>query len=193
MASGVIETPGTFKRPVSTLVANGVFFLFGWQLFPHRDALSRFRVHATRRVTLGLVFFAVHLGGFVLLHRNPETRAWAHPFTVASGALVTWLFLFGFIGLFERHFTEPNRVGRYLSEASYWLYLVHLPIVAWISGLLGLVQLPALVKYILVLGTTVVVGLLLYDLFVRPGPIGVLLNGRRRPRLLSLASVRRRP
>lgn len=52
-------------------------------------------------------------------------------------AVFMWLFLFGLFGLFSR----PGKEGRfvaYWSRASYWVYLVHFPWVAWAQiALLG--------------------------------------------------------
>ena len=40
-----------------------------------------------------------------------------------------WGFVLGFLGLFTRFCQRPNAWGRYLADASYWIYLVHLPVV----------------------------------------------------------------
>jgi hypothetical protein len=37
------------------------------------------------------------------------------------------------LGLFKRFFDKPSKTVHYLSDASYWPYLVHLPIVIWLQ------------------------------------------------------------
>jgi hypothetical protein len=37
------------------------------------------------------------------------------------------------IGLFKWLFDKPSKVVRYLADSSYWLYLIHLPIVIWLQ------------------------------------------------------------
>jgi glucan biosynthesis protein C len=70
--------------------------------------------------------------------------------------------------------------ARYLADASYWIYLVHLPIVITLAGLLAHTTLPVFVKFIVVFGGTTASCIASYRLFVRSTPIGWLLNGRRR-------------
>ena len=45
------------------------------------------------------------------------------------GALLTWQLTLLFIGCFVRYLSRPRVWVRWLADASYWCYLVHLPIV----------------------------------------------------------------
>ena len=71
---------------------------------------------------------------------------------------------------------------RYMADASYWIYIVHVPFVMMLAPLLANVPLPAIVKLTLVSVTAVGLILLTYRYFVRPTFIGEQLNGRRYPR-----------
>lgn len=97
-------------------------------------------------------------------------------------ALFCWLMIFGCLGLCRRVLSEQRRWVRYLSDSSYWLYLVHLPLVIVGQQLLQPLAVPALAKFaILVAGAT---GVLLasYEWGVRYTFVGTALNGpRRRP------------
>ena len=52
--------------------------------------------------------------------------------------LYAWLMIFGFIGMFRQFFSKGNRCIRYISDSSYWLYVMHLPPIMllqiWMSG-----------------------------------------------------------
>ena len=93
--------------------------------------------------------------------------------------LFAWLMTFGTMGLFRRFLSREHPRLRYLSDASYWLYLVHLPLMIVAQTLLLGRPIPTFVKFILVL--TVVTGILLvaYRYGVRYTAIGRLLNGPR--------------
>jgi peptidoglycan/LPS O-acetylase OafA/YrhL len=68
---------------------------------------------------------------------------------------------------------------RYVSDSSYWLYLVHLPLIIVGQVLVRGLELPAMVKFtVLVAGATVIL-LVSYQLLVRYTWIGRLLNGPR--------------
>ena len=98
------------------------------------------------------------------------------------------LFSMGFIGLAEAKFGSYNVFSRFLSDGSYWMYLIHLPIVALTTFFLfGLPLLPE-IKFVLAIGVTGGFCLLTYYYFVRATFIGVFLNGRRH-RGLNLKNV----
>ena len=71
-----------------------------------------------------------------------------------------------------------------MSDASYWMYLVHLAPIVWTAGLLARVDAPVFVKFAIVLSATTIVAAVSYHYVVRSTPIGALLNGRRYARAL---------
>lgn len=106
-----------------------------------------------------------------------------HVLAVAGQALYAWLMIVGLIGLFEFALSR-ERVGvtggvRYLSDASYWLYVAHLPLVVALQIMLRNLDLPAAVKLPLIVLVTVGVLLGVYQFMVRYTIIGRMLNGPR--------------
>ncbi|MEL6110093.1 MAG: acyltransferase family protein, partial [Planctomycetota bacterium] len=90
-----------------------------------------------------------------------------------------WLMTLGLIGAFRSLLAEENKGLRYLSDASYWLYLAHLPIVILAQWAVRDLSLPAWVKFS---GITILcsgVLLMSYQLGVRYTFIGTILNGKR--------------
>lgn len=77
---------------------------------------------------------------------------------------------------------------RYLADASYWVYLVHLPIVVFLQIAVAEQPWHWAPKLTLIVGVTMAVSLLSYDLLVRPTFIGRLLHGRTYPRALQWSS-----
>jgi glucans biosynthesis protein C len=96
-----------------------------------------------------------------------------------AGGLAIWMLFFGFTGLFLRYFNDPSARVRYIVDASYWVYLVHLPATIWIPGLLVNTNLSVWPRILIVLTGTTVIGFGTYALFVRSTIIGRVLNGRR--------------
>jgi peptidoglycan/LPS O-acetylase OafA/YrhL len=91
----------------------------------------------------------------------------------------TWLMIFGLMGLFETVLARERPWVRYASDSSYWLYLVHLPLIIAGQVLLRDASLPALVKVVLLTVVSTSILLASYQLLVRYTYIGRLLNGRR--------------
>lgn len=116
-----------------------------------------------------------------------------HVVGCALAGLSMWMLIFGIVGLFVSKLAHPRPIVRYLSDASYWMYLVHLPFAIGIPGLLATSPAPATVKFAITLAVTSVVTLVSYHYLVQATAIGALLNGRRYPRSVSAGEPARSP
>lgn len=189
MPIGILETSTSFIPDHRTFLAYLVFFTFGWLLFLKHEWLHTFTRFAWFQVVLGTLLFLVNM---VSLGRLIDTLpGWNHAAfasVVLSGALIIWLLLFGFTGLFLKYLDRPVPVVRYIVDASYWLYLIHLPFTIWIPGLLSHLPWPAPIKALAVLGFSCPIWVASYHYLVRSTFIGKTLNGRRYPRALPVVS-----
>jgi glucans biosynthesis protein C len=55
---------------------------------------------------------------------------------VLVGAL-TWALALAIFAGFLRYVHREHRAVRYAADASYWMYIVHLPVVIWTAGVLA--------------------------------------------------------
>lgn len=83
----------------------------------------------------------------------------------------------GLIGVFHRFFRNPSPTVSWLADASYWMYLIHVPLVMVAQRLVRQWPLPANVKFLLILAMVTPIMLVTYRWCVRFTPIGSLLNG----------------
>jgi peptidoglycan/LPS O-acetylase OafA/YrhL len=181
-----VDTPDQTLRPhIPVLLLYGGFFVCGWMLHRNSTQLTSFAgLTITRWIIAGISIVAVLK--LIWFQSDP-----GHPhFTLIrvgymiSYAAMMWSLVFLTIGVFQKLCRQPNRVVRYVADSSYWLYLIHLPIVVWLQVAVAELPLHWSVKLAGVSIITVLVGLLTYDLFVRSTFIGQTLNGRRRDRAL---------
>jgi len=90
-----------------------------------------------------------------------------------------WSIIPGSIGLFRAVFAKEVRGVRFLADASYWIYLVHLPVEIWLQAVLVGWDVGPWLKYGVVVLVSMALGLTTYRAFVRYSPIGWVLNGPR--------------
>ena len=177
MQKPALDTSLTFVPAVRVLVAYSVFFSFGWLLFLRHDIVASFGRRPWRYVGAGLVAAVIYM--LVALRPTVADPTQAHLIAILAGGLAMWLLIYGVTGLFVRYCECHRPFQRYLSDASYWMYIIHLPIVIWTQGLLAPVALPAVLKFAIVLSVTTLVTLTTYHFWVRSTAIGAFLNGRR--------------
>jgi hypothetical protein len=97
----------------------------------------------------------------------------------ASGALFCWLLTYGFLGVALRATNRPQSALHYLADSSYWVYLVHLPIIGLIQVDLHVLAISSSLKFLIALSLTMVLALASYQVMVRHTFLGVWLHGRR--------------
>jgi len=189
-----MDTPDQSLRPhVPVLVVYGGFFGLGWLLHANREGLrglGRLSVDRWLGVALGIAA-TMGLAGMQMQPGHPYFSA-AHVGYVAGYALMMWSLVSLTLGMFQKFCARPRAWVRYLADSSYWLYLVHLPIVVWLQVAAAETAGPWWLKLAFIVAITVAAALLSYDLAVRGTWIGGVLNGRRKESVL-LAWLRRDP
>jgi glucan biosynthesis protein C len=185
---GVPSPDHGFLPKAPALAAFGVAFAFGWLLHRQKEELRvlerRWLPHLVAAVGLTVAYLGI-VGVTVTLDPSAQPAA-QDPITRLALALcyplATWTWTFGLVGLAMRFLSGPRPAVRYVADSSYWVYLVHLPILMVAQVLLFPLDLPALAKYALALVTTLPIMVLSYHLLVRYSYLGSLLNGRRHVR-----------
>jgi glucans biosynthesis protein C len=167
------------------LIVYGGFFAFGWLMHRQDGLIERFAQLTTGRVALSVVSIGATIGlsGYQANMGHPQIGL-IHAAFALSYAMMMWSLVSLSIGLFKRFFDKPSKVVRYIADSSYWLYLIHLPIVVWLQIAFAELSLHWSLKLVAISLLTIGISLVLYDLFVRSTLIGKTLNGRKRARAL---------
>jgi glucans biosynthesis protein C len=178
-----VPTPDMGLAPkLPTFVAYGSAFVFGWLLHRQTGLLATFQ----RRWLLHLVIAIVastaawHIVGAPM----KLTDTVAEPVKLAYAAVYTlaiWTSMFALIGAALKFFSGASATVRYLADSSYWMYLIHLPLVFGLQTAIMKWNLHWSVKFPLLMVATFTLLLVSYHFLVRNTLIGKLLNGRRYP------------
>jgi glucan biosynthesis protein C len=97
-----------------------------------------------------------------------------------TNSLLAACMTFGLLGVFGARSSRPSALGQYVSNASYWVYLIHYPLVIAAAGLLIVTPFPALLKYLLTLAIVVPIVLASYHFGVRSTRFGRWLKSDKR-------------
>ena len=182
-----VDTPDKSLTPhVAVLLVYGGFFAFGWLLHRQAPLMAQFARLTWDKFLLCLlaIIATLLLSSFEMKLAHPHYPLLKIGFSV-SYAIMMWSLVSLTIGLFKRLFDCPSKTVRYVADASYWLYLIHLPIVIWLQIAFAELALHWSIKLAAICVLTIFISIVLYDLFIRATFIGALLNGKRKPRLLA--------
>lgn len=178
---GADTSAGVLPMP-HVLLYYGAFFAFGALASGVPGAIAGMVRGWWAWLAVAVVVFlpAAVLGGLApeaeRLFPDPGTRRMA---MLLGGATYAWCMTLGSIGAAGALLHRERAWRRWLADASYWVYLVHLPVVVLLQWAVSEVQAPALAKFAAVLAATMAVTLATYAWAVRPTWIGRMLNGTR--------------
>lgn len=177
-ARPLVAHPNTFMPIGIRLLYYGYFFAVGAGLYRYRRGLTE-----TFAWPLTHLILAVPAGVLVLTlipgHLHGSLDAAESLLLALSAGLLAWFSIFGLMGLALRCFPGKHPLANYLADASYWVYLIHLPIVCLLQLDLAGLDLPPEIKCALVVGITVGLGLATYQTMVRYTFLGNWLHGPR--------------
>jgi peptidoglycan/LPS O-acetylase OafA/YrhL len=186
-----IPTPDSGLTPqLPAMIGFGTAFVFGWLLHRQNELLNVWK----QRWALHLVgAIALTAASMWLVNQAPN------PFDVDSSiklayvacyTLASWNWVLGLIGTALRFFSNDSPVRRYIADASYWMYLAHLPLVFALQMIVLKWNLHWSIKFPLIVGVAVAILLVSYHYLVRNTYLGEILNGRRySPRSNSLPAT----
>lgn len=183
-----IPTPDTgFMPKLPALVGFGTAFVLGWLL--HRQT-ALLRVLERQWVVNLALAVALTTACLAVVGPTPDLEAATAidggdrmRLAYTAGYVVSiWYWCFGLLGAAMRFFDGQSPAWRYVADSSYWLYLVHLPIVFGLQVALMAVPLHWAIKFPLIVAVALAVLLASYHYLVRPTFIGAILNGKKYPR-----------
>jgi peptidoglycan/LPS O-acetylase OafA/YrhL len=181
-----IPTPDVSLVPEATSVAAfGTALVFGWLVHRQRHLIDCWRdqwpVHLL--AAAGATTMCLRIAGLEP-SLIPEPAGVRKLVFAISYGLAIWAWNFAIIGVALRFLSDDNPRVRYVADASYWIYIVHLPVVAAIQVLVSGLPWHWSLKLPMILVASLFVLFLSYHFMVRPTAIGRLLNGRTYPRQL---------
>jgi glucans biosynthesis protein C len=183
MRTWSVDTPDrSFLPHLPALALFGLCFSVGWWLHRQASLLEiirrRWWVYLVCAVLASLP--GLGLASFEGETSHPHFRLYRSLFFLAYAGMM-WSWILTLLGMFLRFFERENRYWRYLSDSSYWLYILHLPIVTILQVAVARLPWPCGVKFGAICILSLPLLLASYHFLVRSTVVGWVLNGRRYP------------
>jgi peptidoglycan/LPS O-acetylase OafA/YrhL len=181
LVSTPFPAPDSFFPQLWSFGFFGLFFAAGYFIYQQQEVLDKFKHYI-----LALLIVSLALYGFYftllpeLLSITPTQDSFAKKLLLAvlEAIIACWMTIVC-LTAGKKFLNYRNRFLRFLSDSSYWVYIVHLPIVFAVQYPLMDMDLSLITKYSLSVIITFLISILSYLLIVRWTPIGWLLNGRK--------------
>lgn len=167
-----LDTPISFQVNLRTLYYYFIFFIIGWAIYALKVPQESLKKHPIVLLLVGCISWGYYVSEIDSLDYLPK---------LTLRVISVWSLVLGFLATFTRWVHTESKFWRYLSDASYWIYLVHLPIAAVVPGMISGWDVNVWIKFAVVISAEAAFTLLTYQFLVRSSFIGKFLNGRRYP------------
>ncbi len=144
------------------------FFLFGGLLYLHRDLLPALQSKTWQPIAVAIAVLPLAVWSTRERLMNPDDIQLAIGFVAGvSNSVLAAFMSFGLLGIYQAQLNTQSLFGRYISDASYWIFLIHFPLVIAVAGALSVLPYSALQKYLLTLAVVVPIVFSTYHYLVR--------------------------
>ena len=164
----------------------GFAFASSQTLLDHTQNLRRpsLLVATAATITLFALFWDPGRAHFTPVHANGDVVAWQYLLFSVVKAVNLWAWLMAILGYAGVYLNRPGAVVKYLNDAVFALFCVHLPLIVVLGYYTVPLDLGLWSKFALITTLTIMLCLLTYHYLVRPGTwIAPWIGGRARARL----------
>ena len=180
---GVPTPDNSFVSNPTALIGFGCAFGFGWLLHRQVELIRNLERDWALNLILAILLITASLAiAGVTPRLTPMQDDAVRLVGAACYAVATWTAAFAVIGVALRFLSGFSPARRYIADASYWLYLIHLPIVMALQVAVSRLDWPWPIKFAAILAVAFPLMFASYEFMVRHSFIGWVLNGRRAPR-----------
>jgi hypothetical protein len=174
---------------------SGLYFILGYSLFTNHSLLSYIKLYWPYYFLFAIALFGFYMTAYTPTLRDGIRELFPELMTLREGKdyshfdtlrylsqiSASVLFSYAFLGLAEAKFGSYSARLKFISDGSYWMYIVHLPVVAFATFFMFDLNVFIEMKFLIAITVTSVICLITYKYLVRSTFIGLILNGKRPP------------
>jgi glucan biosynthesis protein C len=154
----------TVIQPLDKILFYLFFFLIGWVLYRNAFLFDRVRRSVTTNLLVGSVALILLLWVryWLFVHKEEQLIMLGILGNIAVPVAAVFLSL-GLFGFFTHEKFKPSATFDYLVRASYWIYLIHLPIILYLQVIMTGWPIPAFIKYVFIIAVAFLISCLTYS------------------------------
>lgn len=193
LSIGLFQVPAPHPAPEQAipqwwaLLFYGLFFFLGGLMRQQGNTLTTWQPYKWLLAAVSLLLFVYFYQNLpkvispqmAMMMGAGGNMSWSHfPVALAESVVALYMTLFCLL-LGQRWLNGSNKHLKLWADASYWIYLMHLPLLFMVQFYLMDSGWHMVWQFLTSCVVTLGVGMLTYVLLVRKTPIGWLLNGKR--------------
>ncbi|HEX8036699.1 MAG TPA: acyltransferase family protein [Ktedonobacterales bacterium] len=153
------------------------FYVFGFIGYGDERFLKVIRRDWPGALVFGTAAWVVFEVLFLTGRSPTAENVLGYTLVVFLRSYISWLWVVALVGIAMRCLSSNSRALAYLKDAAYPVYVLHMSVLTIVGFYVVQWDMPLLVKFLIIVGVSVPVTLLLYDVAVRRTPVTRFLFG----------------
>ena len=168
----------------------GLFFILGCLIFLKQSLLDDLEPYINKLLVISIIAYGVFYSlipatisqeKIMIIMTNGFVPTWDHIYVAIFEAFIAVYMTIYCLLIGRKFLNKKTKLLKFISNSSYWVYLIHLPVLLMIQFWLADIEMNMWFKFFISTFCTLLISLLSYQLLVRRTPIGWLLNGKPKP------------
>ena len=176
----IVDNPLTLIPDIPSLIHYYIFFIIGILIFNSSRFLKTIIDNSKRIFIAGLFIALLASIPQIFFERNDlYYYQIIELLAILLSCSSSYLLVIGFWGIAYNLKLPDSKTLRYITDSSYWVYIINMPIVTIIQIVLMPFDISIFLKFIIVLCSGLFISMFSYEYFVRYTFIGTILNKKR--------------
>ncbi|HEX9069365.1 MAG TPA: acyltransferase family protein [Ktedonobacterales bacterium] len=159
-----------------------LFFVYGYLIFASSTMQAAIIRHGWIALALGIAGFGLALTQSDTLATNALNYSLGYAIGVPIRSLVSWFWVVAILSFAMRRLAFTNGLLSFLNEAAFPVYVLHMPIVTIVGRYVVQLDMPWLLKFLVIIAVALALTLIVFQLIVRRFKVTRFLLGLK-PRL----------
>ncbi len=157
----------TITQPVDKIFLYLIFFLIGWLLYRNIFLFEQVRRSVKINLLIGsaALIFLLWVRYWLFVNKDEQFIMLGILGNIAVPIAAVFLSL-GLFGFFTHEKFKPSAIVNYLVNASYWIYLIHVPIILYVQVLISDWQINSFIKYVFIIAVTFMISCFTYSTYI---------------------------
>lgn len=167
LVDGIAHVTWTGTGAVAEILVYLLCFLYGYAMYADERIIEAMRRQWAPALAAGLLLWLSAERWLVSWPPQPYDNAMGSIFFIPLRGVIAWFWVVGLVGVFSRYANRTSKVLRYLSDAAYPIYILHVAAIVSIGYFVVRLQAPLPLKFVIIMLAAYIVLIGVYEVVIK--------------------------
>lgn len=167
LVDGLAHVVWTGTGAVAEILLYFVCFLYGYAMYADERIVGAMRRQWAPALTAGLALWIIAESWLAEWPPKPYNNSMGSVFFIPLRGIIAWFWIVGLVGVFSRYVNRTSKTLRYLGDAAYPFYILHVAVIVSIGYVVISWEAPLLLKFFFIMFAAFIVLIGVYEALIK--------------------------